>query len=155
VAEIERLLGVSRSSVSLWVRDVPLTPEQRVALAARIRHGPLLAGERSAARARRVRNGYQDEGRRLAQERGASYAAGCMLFWAEATMRRNSVRLSNSDATLLAFFADFLRDQFRVEDGAFSVHCNLFADHLISNKRSRTTGSRQSGSHGHHCGRRS
>ena len=53
-----------------------------------------------------------------------------MLFWAEGDKRRNSVRLSNSDATLLAFFADFLRDQFRVEDGAFSVHCNLFADHL-------------------------
>jgi transcriptional regulator with XRE-family HTH domain len=52
VKEIERSLGVSRSSVSRWVRDVPLGPEQRRALAARVREGPLVAGERKAAAAR-------------------------------------------------------------------------------------------------------
>jgi transcriptional regulator with XRE-family HTH domain len=130
VKEIERALGVSRSSVSHWVRDVPLAPEQRRVLAARIREGPLVAGERSAARARAVRRGYQDEGRRLARERGGSYAAGCMLYWAEGGKARNAVLLTNSDPELVVFFAAFLREHFDVPDEAFRVYCNLFADHL-------------------------
>jgi transcriptional regulator with XRE-family HTH domain len=130
IKEIERSLGVSRSSVSYWVRDVPLTAEQRRALASRIRTGPLVAGERKAAAARAVRWAHQQEGRRLARDRGGSYAAGCMLYWAEGAKRRNSARVTNSDPSLLAFFARFLRQHFGVSDSAMRVSCNLFADHL-------------------------
>jgi transcriptional regulator with XRE-family HTH domain len=130
VKEIERFLGVSRSSVSSWVRDVELSPAQRRALASRVRDGPLVAGERKAAAARAVRSDYQDEGRRLAHERDSSYAAGCMLYWAEGSKRRNSVKVTNSDPALLEFFARFLREHFEVENAAMRVHCNLFADHL-------------------------
>src|SRR5436190_16309493 len=51
VKEIERELGVSRSSVSLWVRGVPLGERQRARLVSRTRLGPLVAGERKAAQA--------------------------------------------------------------------------------------------------------
>ena len=128
--EIQQALGVSRSSVSLWVRDVPLTSEQRLALSARVREGPLVAGERSAACARVIRRAHQEEGRRLALERDASYAAGCMLYWAEGSKKRNVVCLVNSDPELVAFFARFLRVHFDVESGAMRVTCNLFADHI-------------------------
>ena len=130
IKEIERFLGVSRSSVSSWVRDVPLTPEQRRTLAERIRTGPLVAGERKAAPARAVRLAYQQEGRCLARERDGAYAAGCMLYWAEGAKQRNSARVTNSDPALLAYFARFLREQFGVADSAMVVSCNLFADHL-------------------------
>jgi hypothetical protein len=130
IKEIERLLGVSRASVSHWVRDVPLTAGQRRALAARIREGPIVAGERTAARARAVRHGYQEEGRRLARSRGTRYAAGCMLYWAEGAKGRNTFLISNSDPELLVVFADFLRAHFDVVNARFRVSCNLFADHL-------------------------
>ena len=58
------------------------------------------------------------------------YAAGCMLYWAEGSKARNSVKLSNADPAVVAFFARFLREQFGVADDAMSVYCNLFADHL-------------------------
>ncbi len=130
IKEIQLELGVSRSSVSLWVRDVPLTDEQRRALAARIRNGPLAAGERSAARAREIRRGYQEDGRRLARKRGAIYEAGCMLYWAEGAKARNTLKITNSDADLLAYFADFLRREFGVDSRNMRVYCNLFADHI-------------------------
>jgi hypothetical protein len=114
----------------VWVRDVPLTTEQRDALIARIRLGPVRAGERSAARARDRRRVYQEQGRRYARERGAGYVAGCMLYWAEGSKSRNSVKLTNSDPDVLAFFVRFLREEFGVPNGAMSVYCNLFADHL-------------------------
>src|SRR5205085_4597893 len=93
VKEIERYLGVSRSSVSLWVRDVAIGPAERRRLIERVRLGPIVAAERKAAAAREVRRGYQEEGRRLARDRDGAYAAGCMLFWAEGAKARNSVKV--------------------------------------------------------------
>ncbi|HEY2372699.1 MAG TPA: hypothetical protein VGH82_09115 [Gaiellaceae bacterium] len=130
IKDIQQHLDVSRSSVSLWVRDVPLTDEQRKELTSRIRLGPLVAGERSAARARTRRCEYQENGRRRARIPDPLYAGGCMLYWAEGGKARNSVRLTNADPALLAFFGDFLRKCFHVDDTSMSVYCNLFADHI-------------------------
>lgn len=129
VKEIERQLGVSRSSVSRWVRDVVLAADARGRLVDRVRLGPIVAAERKAAAAREQRRRLQMDGRRLARERDRSYAAGCMLYWAEGSKERNSVKLVNSDPELLAFFADFLRRHFEVDDSAVRVRCSLFADH--------------------------
>lgn len=128
--EIEQCLGVFRASVSTWIRDVPLGPEQRSRLIERIRLGPVIAGERKAAAAREVRRGYQEEGRRLLHERGPSYAAGCMLYWAEGAKTRNTVKITNSDPEVLACFLRFLREHFGVSDNRLNIRCNLFADHL-------------------------
>jgi hypothetical protein len=130
VKEIAGTLGVARSSASIWVRDVPLGPEQRAALILRSRLGPIVAGELKAARARDVRRGYQREGRRLAREKDGSYAAGCMLYWAEGAKARNSVQVVNSDPELIAFFANFLRTHFDVHGEQMTLSCNLFADHV-------------------------
>jgi transcriptional regulator with XRE-family HTH domain len=130
VKEIERELGVSRSSVSRWVRDVSLGTPQRSRLVARSRLGPIVAAERKRAAALERRREYQAIGRRLAREGGPSYAAGCMLFWAEGSKERNSVKVVNSDPALLRVVADFLRAHFGVTDDAFRLRCNLFADHL-------------------------
>jgi len=116
--------------VSLWVRDVELGPEQQKRLLARTRLGPLIAAERKAATAREIRRGYHEEGRRLARERGATYAAGCMLYWAEGSKARNTVKLTNADPDLLACFLRFLREQFNVDDKRVRVACNLVADHV-------------------------
>lgn len=53
-----------------------------------------------------------------------------MLFWAEGSKERNSVIVTNADPQVLAYFARFLRVEFRVENEEMAIHCNLFADHL-------------------------
>ncbi|MFL5953538.1 MAG: hypothetical protein ACJ76I_05465 [Gaiellaceae bacterium] len=130
ITEIENALGVARSSVSRWTRDLTLAAEQRARLVERVRLGPLVAGERKAAAAREIRRDYQEDGRRLAQERDLTYAAGCMLYWAEGSKARNAVQLTNSDPELVAFFVSFLRRHFEVESSRIRLACNLFADHL-------------------------
>jgi hypothetical protein len=130
VREIAEMVGVPQSSVSLWVRDVVLTPEQRHELDERGRRGRAIALARRSAAARDVRRAYQEEGRRLARARGASYAKGCMLFWAEGDKCRNSVRMSNADPEVLVVFAAFLREEFGVKPEQMTVYCNLFTDHL-------------------------
>ncbi len=121
---------MSRSSVSLWVRDVLLGPDELSRLIERTRLGPLVAAQRKAAGARQLRLAYQAEGRRLARERGSFYAAGCMLYWAEGAKRRNTVKLTNSDPEVVAYFARFLRAEFGVESSKVRICCNLFADHV-------------------------
>jgi hypothetical protein len=129
IGEIERELGVARSSVSYWVRDVELSAVAQRRLLTRAGLGPLRSAERSARVARERRRWYQDDGRALAVQVDAAYLAGCMLYWAEGDKCRNAVRIANSDPELLATFADFLRRHFNVSDEKITISCNLFADH--------------------------
>lgn len=130
VREVAAYVGVAQSSVSTWVRDIELTSEQRRALDERGERGREIARHCRSEEMRAMRRRYQDEGRRLARRRGALYAAGCMLYWAEGAKQRNSVKITNSDPELLAFFADFLAGELDVQRTQTRLYCNLFADHL-------------------------
>jgi hypothetical protein len=131
IGEIEMEVGVSRASVSYWVREVPLSEEAQKRLLWRVGLGPLTSAQRSATRARTVRRAHQDDGRALARSRDGSYRAGCMLFWAEGDKRRNGAAIANSDPDLLVVFAAFLREHFDVTDDKIVISCNLFADHAV------------------------
>jgi hypothetical protein len=129
--EIARLVGVSLSSVSYWVRDVPLTTEQRTELLRRMSaNGRAAAAAGRSVAARKVRVAYQECGRRHARRREPLHVAGCMLYWAEGSKGRNSVQFVNSDPAMVRYFVSFLRAYYDVADDAFRVDCNLFADHL-------------------------
>jgi AcrR family transcriptional regulator len=132
VKEITKLVGVSRSSVSLWVRDIELTEAQKQAL--RDRNPAFNAWlNGSAARSahfRDLRRGYQERGRELARAGDEFHAAGCMLYWAEGDKNGRRVALSNADPEVLRFFLSFLRKYFEVENERVRLRCNLFADHL-------------------------
>jgi hypothetical protein len=132
VRQIETRLGVARSSVSHWVRDVELSEEQRAALALRVRFSPAReeVNRRKGAKFRALRSEYQRRGRAKAAEGDPVFVAGCMLYWAEGSKARNSAKMSNSDPEVLRFFVTFLRRYFAVPDELFSVYCNLFADHV-------------------------
>jgi transcriptional regulator with XRE-family HTH domain len=124
--EIERRLGVARSTVSAWVREIELTDHQREEIHAR--------GLSARSRARRIyyrarRRRSQDEGRAQARRQEALHVAGCMLFWAEGSRQRNVVQFTNSDPSMMAFFVRFLRNYFELPNEALRVACNLFADH--------------------------
>ena len=83
----------------------------------------------------RLVGSYQGDGRRLARVRGADYAAGCALFWAEGSRERNTVKLTNSDPELVASFRRFLTDHFAIPPGAFAIRCNLFAEDDVERER--------------------
>lgn len=90
-----------------------------------------VCAKRSGRRGRlETSRAHQEDGRRLVHERNFSYAAGCMLYWAEGEKNRNRVALVNSDPHLLAWFAGFLRTHFGVASERMLIWCNLFADHM-------------------------
>ena len=124
-------MGVSRSSVSLWVRDIELTPVQQAALRERdpAYHGHRNGSLENARRGRVRRRAFQERGRALAREGSPSYLAGCMLYWAEGSRRRTRVEFVNSDPNMVRFFVRFLREAFGVPPEKIALTCNLFADH--------------------------
>ncbi|HXK15333.1 MAG TPA: hypothetical protein VNH45_12415 [Gaiellaceae bacterium] len=130
INEIEKTLGVARSSVSRWVSDIELSPEQRAELTRRSGAGALAGSAVNAERARSRRIGWQEDGRRLARDADPSYIGGCMLYWAEGSKSRSSVEITNADVELIRTFAAFLRQHFDVPAEAMHLRCNLFADHV-------------------------
>jgi len=122
-------LGVAVSSVSRWVRDIELAPEQQAALERRNpRFGHQRASQESQRRAaRRRRLAWQEEGRAMARLGDPLHRAGCMLHWAEGSKKRCAVCFSNSDVAMMQLFARFLRECFAVADDrlTFSVNCFL------------------------------
>lgn len=129
VREIAARLGVSVASVSRWTADITLSPGFIEALRQR---NPAVNGclqgtrEQSAAK-RVVRLEAQACGRELARRPTRLHLAGCMLYWAEGSKDRNSVRLTNSDPDLMALFVRFLTECYAVspERIALSVNCHL------------------------------
>jgi hypothetical protein len=129
IKEIARRVGVSVSSVSLWVRDVPLTPEQEAALDALnpARNAQRNGAANNSKRRRAERAAAQEHGRELAKTGDPLHIKGCMLHWAEGSKRRNSVMFTNSDDAVVALFLRFLRRCYGVSDArvTFSVNCFL------------------------------
>jgi hypothetical protein len=126
---IAEQIGVSKSSVSLWVRDIELTPEQDAALLAKnpVRNGQLLGMRVRRERCREQRIAAQQHGRELARGRDPDFLVGCMLYWAEGSKARNVAQLVNADPDLLETFVGFLRScyEMRAERIALSVNCYL------------------------------
>jgi AcrR family transcriptional regulator len=132
VKEIARRVGVSVSSVSIWVRDVELSNEHEAALRLRNRMYEGQSSGRAVAMARRraQRIAAQEEGRALARAAEPLHVAGCMLHWAEGTKSRNVLQFCNADPEMVRFFVRFVRTYFDVRDEDVRITCYLYADHL-------------------------
>ena len=134
IATIHGALGVSKSTVSLWVRDIALDEEHRRALEAA---NPVIdgrqVGQRAWSRARRAeRRRAQEHGRELARRRDPLHCAGCMLFWGEGSKERNSVTFTNADVDMLRFFLRFLSESYGVADEAVRLRANCHLGNGLS-----------------------
>jgi len=138
VKEITKILGVAKSSVSVWVKDIALTDEQKTQLLERMRmkgsYDARVAGSKEhCRRLREIRRRWQEEGRKQAQKKDPTHMAGCMLYWAEGSKlnNRNQVDMSNSNPYMLLLFLKFLRSFFHVKNSKVTFAINHYDD-LVS-----------------------
>lgn len=128
IKEIEDELGVSRSSVSIWVRDVEVDPEvwaERVKT--RRNHG---WQKRKATferkRAKRVDAARVEAERVLGRMTDRDLLiAGIALYAGEGSKRRGEVSFANSDPRMIATFLAFLRTHFVIDESRLRVHLYL------------------------------
>jgi hypothetical protein len=117
LAEIASRLGVSKSSVSLWVRDVAFEPPPRVSRGRR--RAPNALQRRKQAEIDRL----LDEGRtrvgRLSERE--FLVAGIALYAGEGGKGDGSVRFANTDARMIGFFCTWLRHFFEIDERRLRV----------------------------------
>ena len=99
LAEIAAQLHVSKSSVSLWVRDVPFTPSKR-------RYGPQARYHPWQTRKlRQIEEMNQWGAHRVGRmSEKAFLAAGAALYAGEGSKADHSVCFANTDVAMVRFF---------------------------------------------------
>jgi hypothetical protein len=121
VPEIAQTLGVAKSSVSLWVRDVPIEPRQRRPShrsgASHPLHLAKLAEIEECDRRGRERLGT------LSEE--AFLAAGAALHAGEGAKRDGKVTFANTDPGMMRFFCAWLRRFFEIDEARLRVRVYL------------------------------
>jgi hypothetical protein len=121
LAEIAARIGVSKSSVSVWVRDVefqPLPPVTR----GRRRAPNALQRRRQAEVDRLVEEGRARIGRLSERE---FLVAGVALYAGEGAKQDGGVLFANSDPRMIAFFCSWLRYFFQVDESRLRVRLYL------------------------------
>ncbi len=128
VRDIAKELGVSKSSVSMWVRDIELTEAQIANLKEnQYRYGAQNKGARvNLEKSRIQRVAFQNAGRERAKTGSRLHLTGCMLYWAEGAKARNGIYFANSDPNMMTIFIRFLRDELGVLDSDIKllIHCH-------------------------------
>ena len=128
IREIEAELGVSRSSASIWVRDVQVNPEvwaERVRT--RTNHGwekrrrtfERRREERTEADRANARQWLDDLSDR------DLFIAGIALYAGEGSKTRGEVSFANTNPRMIAVFLAFLRRYFVVDESRLRVHLYL------------------------------
>lgn len=135
--EIKNELGVSKGSLSLWLRNYPLTPDQLIKY----------KNDRESRRVENYRNtcerkrqfkldGYyeQERARLLPLSMREMYLAGLMLYWGEGLKANwSTVSFSNTNPKMIVFAKKWLTDCLGV-----SVDKLVFRLHLYSDMDSST-----------------
>ncbi|MGH9187277.1 MAG: helix-turn-helix domain-containing protein [Acidimicrobiales bacterium] len=127
-AEIVAELGVSRASVSLWVRDVPIDES---VWAKRVRknrrYGARNRSNRLAVARQAEIEQLQAEGRdrisRLTE--GEFLVAGAALYAGEGSKTDGVVAFANNDPRMIAFFLAWLRHFFAIDECRLRVRLYL------------------------------
>jgi Homeodomain-like domain len=121
LAEIAARLGVSRSSVSVWVRDVAFEPHPR-GTRGRRRQPNALQRRRQAEIDRLLAEGQARIGRLSERE---FLVAGVALYAGEGSKTDGYLRFANSDPRMVVFYCCWLRRFFEVDESRLRVRLYL------------------------------
>ena len=131
--EIREQVFVSKSTLSVWLRDIKLTPEQEQRLYVELRRKSAYKGakanqEKRIRRTKQIISEAKKESKLLVQN--PLFLSGLMLYWAEGAKRGEQINFSNSDPRMIKFMMLWFRkickvreEKFRVALHIHSLHC--------------------------------
>ncbi len=131
VKQIQKHLQVSRSSVSLWIRNVKLTDEQLRTLYLNKKTGALkgsIIAARNKIKAREkltadlFKVGLREIG---GLSRRDKFIAGVAMYFAEGTKGDKNVSFSNTDPRAVEFMVHWLRSSCNVSEDRFRINLYL------------------------------
>ena len=123
LADIAAELGVAKSSVSTWVRDVDFEPSPR--RTARRRHPNKLQRAKAAEIERLRVEGIERVGKLTERE---FLMAGLGLYAGDGAKSGGSVKFANSNPLIVVFFCDWLRTFFDIDESRMRIRLYLHDD---------------------------
>jgi len=131
VTAISHQLGISKGSISPWVKDIVLTEEQELELKKnerenRIRFKNFSGYEQSqknkSESITRLKE-YREKGFELAKIDN-EFSIVCALYWAEGNKTKNTFRISNCDYTMLSIIKDkLIKMGYELKKMGMVIHC--------------------------------
>ncbi len=125
IGSIAKSLSVSKSSVSIWCRDIDLTSEQAELLrknSIQAGHkGRMMGAETNKKRKLLIVAETQKEGSEILFElsKRELLIAGTALFWAEGTKKGSKLTFINSDPIMITFMYKWFRECLKVKKDMF------------------------------------
>lgn len=137
INDISTALSISKSSVSLWVRDVELPKAIRLKMrqheiAGRTRGLSAIAARRDLAN--QVIAKSADEvwsSLALFDKKDFWKVCAALLFWCEGAKRLSNMAFTNSDPEMIALYLKALRKGFEIDEKKLSVQLHLHEYHDI------------------------
>jgi hypothetical protein len=137
--EIKDLVSVSKSSLSLWLRNIPLTSDQ----VGRIKSKKGQAVEKfretmKLKRQKRLQDYYKEQSKiYLPMTERELYYAGLFLYWGEGNKAsRNTVSISNTDPDVLKFSLLWMVRCLKIPKYVIKVALHLYQDMNIESELS-------------------
>ncbi len=135
VREISKELGVSKSSVSLWVRNVALSDKAKNVIENKYTNGQLKAQlARRAQTSEKLKSARQfakNVVEKFSQNTSTNHVICAMLYWCEGTksVSDREFTFTNSDPDLVITFLRLLRSSFQINEQKFRVCAHLHDYH--------------------------
>lgn len=132
--EIAGKLGVAKSSVSMWVRNVNLSSVAEKRLLTKIKLGQFNAARNKKARTVAIENKYLEEAtkeiKKLNVDKYYAKLLCAMIYWCEGTKSvKSGVNFVNSDPNLVRRFLKLLRNSFELDEKKFRPCIHLHSYH--------------------------
>lgn len=131
IGQIAKEANLSKSSVSIWVRDIVLTKAQRNKLSAKGRSVESIEKRRrsrlinEAAKRKVIIDKAQNDIKNISLDN--LKLIGAMLYWGEGSKTGNwSVRIANSDPAIIRVMMRFFREVCLVKENKFRAHIHTF-----------------------------
>jgi len=134
-SQIKEELKISKSTLSVWLRDYPLSKERIREL--RDCNQQRIERYRETMRKKRklrLDNFYlQEKNKIFPLSKKELYLSGLFLYWGEGSKNAESrISVSNTDPIVIKFFIFWLKNYWKVPKDKFKVSLHLYADMNIA-----------------------
>jgi len=135
--EIAKKLQVAKSSVSMWVRNIELSPLAEKRLLTKIKLGQFIAARNKKAKTKKIEDTYfrlAKEEIKLAKIEGIYAKILCVaIYWCEGIKNPSyGMTFINSDPHLMELFISLLRKSFVIREEKFKPLLHLHSYHEAS-----------------------
>lgn len=140
-SDIKKELGISKSTLSVWLDDFSLTTEQTILLQSNKGEKRNLAIEKTritkqTKRKKRLNFVYKEQRKKWTKlSHRELELAGIFLYWGEGNKSLKSpVALNNTDPKVIKFTLFWLRNAFRIPTEKIKIYLHLYSDMNIDNE---------------------